>query len=1097
MNTLLRFACWSVLVLLCVVASAAAQGVTTAALNGTVTDATEYMKALDDALAGTISMDAIQVKPVPSAKVVATHLPSGTVYTTIARADGRFNLKGLQVGGPYRITVSSVGYKPEVKNDVTLGLAETRRVDFALAQQDVTTKELLITATKDSRYTASRTGAGTEITAAQLQYTPTINRSLQDIVRTNPLAVSSNVDNNGDAGAISIAGQNNRFNNLQVDGSVINDIFGLSFSGAPSGQAGGQPISLDAIQAVQVSIAPFDVRQSGFTGGLINSITRSGTNTLEGSVYGFYRNAALAGVSPDVNKRPLTTFNDLTVGLRAGFPVIQDKMFLFINAETRQRTEPVVVGINEPNAVNNFAVPQSDLQRIIDITKQRYNYDPGTFEPFDRAINDIKLFGRLDWNIADGHRLTLRHSFVTANQDRGVDRNSVNFALSNARYIFSSVQNNTVLQVNSTFGSDASNEFRVSYMSVRDKRGNFANGNFPYVQIGAGAGRTVILGVEQFSHGNSLNQDNIEVTNDFSFFVGAHAITVGTHNEFFTSLNQFLPWSFGAYQYGSINDYANGTPFGYINRFSTDSAKYGTRPAATYRSSQLSLYVQDDWDISTTFRLSAGIRGEVYIFPLTPYANPQAALAFPGQRTDRVPAPAVLLSPRIGFNWDVSGGVRTSQLRGGTGIFTGRTPSIWLSNQYSNTGVDIATNFIFNGSVTGAAFPGQFMNQANPPARQNGLVPGQYFATVNFVDPNFRIPQTWRSSIGFDRQIWGGFSGTLEFVYSTLINAATYQNLRLGTSRLNQFTQRPVYTYNGGGEAASTLNYAFLLTSVNAGWQSNLAIQLEKRPGDAGGLEGVDFYKNLGISLSYTNGASYDLNSNPGFIADENFNVPAVDPNNLAVTRSSYDLPHRVLGVLNYRFEYGASENGAFATTIALIYEGRSGRPFSFVYNGDANSDGQTVYPTNNDVLFVPNDRSQVSMNEAQWTALNAYISADPVLSQYRGKILPRNEMREPWLNQLDLQLAQEIPTVKGHRIQITLTVTNLLNLINSDLGYQQFIPQPPGDFSGQLRYGLVGFDGYEADGRPKLNFTAPTQLFQRDPILSRWQMQLGLRYTF
>ncbi|MFY7997386.1 MAG: TonB-dependent receptor [Candidatus Kapaibacteriota bacterium] len=1081
-----------------------AQGVTTAGLSGSVTDATEYLKAMDDALAGKITMDAVVMKNIPSAKVLAIHLPSGTKYGTVARADGRYNLKGLQVGGPYQITVSSLGYKEEVQKNVFLGLGEIKRIDFALNQQDVTTKELVVTAVKDNRFTASRTGAGTEINTAQLNSVPTISRSFQDIVRTNPLTVSSNFDNNGDAGAISIAGQNNRYNNLQVDGSVINDIFGLSFSGAPSGQAGAQPISLDALQAVQVSIAPFDVRQSGFTGGLINSITRSGSNTVEGSVYSFFRNAALAGGSPDSLRTPLNTFSDILLGARVGGPIIQDKLFFFVNAETRTRTEPVTVGINDPRAANNFAVSADSLRRIIDIAKTQYGYDPGNFDTFNRTISDFKIFARIDWNIADNHRLTVRHSYVNARQDRGVDRSAINLALSNAKYVFSSVQNNTVLQLNSTFGSDASNEFRVSYMSVRDRRGEFAAGNFPYVQIGAAPGRTVILGVEQFSHGNYLNQDNIEITNDFSLFIGAHTLTIGTHNEFFSSENLFFPWSFGSYSYGSISDFANGTPFGYINRFVTNPTQYGERPVTPFRSMQFSLYAQDDWDISPNFRVTGGIRGDIYLFPLTPFANPIAAQAFPGYRTDRVPAPSLLLSPRIGFNWDVSGGSRVMQVRGGTGIFAGRTPIVWLSNQYSNTGVDVATNFIFNGSVTRARYPQQFMNQSNPPARQQGLQPGQYPATVNFVDDNFRIPQTWRSSIGLDRQLVGGFSATAEFVFSQLLTSPTYKNLRLGTSKFNDFLGRPVYNYDGGGMTASTLNYAFLLTSVQAGFQTNFTIQLEKRAGDGGDVE-AEWYKNLGVNLSYTNGSSWDVNSNPAFIADENFNVPAADPNNLPLTRSSFDLPHRILAILNYRFEYGASENGTFATSIGLIYEGRTGRPFSYVYNGDVNNDQQVIYPTNNDLLFVPKDRSQVSMSDAEWTAFDRYITNDALLSQYRGKVMPRNDAREPWLNQLDLQLTQDIPTFKGQKIQISLNITNVLNLLNPDWGWQYFVPLPPGDFSGQSRYALVDYKGLEPDGRPKLGFRSPTtdartgvsDIFQRDFILSRWQMQIGLRYSF
>jgi hypothetical protein len=1087
-----------------------AQGVTTSALSGTVSDGTEYLRQLDEALAGKISMEEVKNRFVSGAKVSALHLPSGTTYNAVVRSDGFYNLRGLRVGGPYKITVTAVGYKKEESKDLFLTLGENRRLDFALTAAETTLGEVTVTSNRNTR-SESRIGAGADISTAQLESLPTIARALQDMARTNPLVVGNNLGAGDNVGGISIAGQNNRFNNLQVDGAVGNDVFGLNTTGAPGGQANAQPISLDAIAEVQVAVASYDIRQSGFTGGLVNTVTRSGTNKLEGSAYFYGKNQALVGRSPDELRTPFPTFADNLFGARLGGAIIENTLFFFLSAEAKFLTSPLELGINDPRAANNFPVPADSLRRIIDIARRQYNYDAGTFDTFTRTQNDVKLFGRIDWNISENHKLTLRSNYVNATQDRGVDRNPFSLSFSSMRYTFGSAQNTTVLQLNSNFENFA-NELRVSYALVREARQNFQGGNYPYVQIGVAPNRNVAMGVEQFSQANSLDQDLIEITNDFTLFAGAHTITIGTHNEIFTSRNVFFPWYFGAYLFGSIQDYANGTPFGFINRFSTDKTRFGNTPTAVFNSVQLGFYAQDEWDILANLRLNLGIRGEFFLLPTAPYDNPLVAQAFPGFRTDAVPSNSVLLSPRVGVRWDASGDKGSTIVRAGTGLFTGRSPIVWLSNQFSNTGVDVATNFLFGPSAPNRMTAGnRFLNPNNPPAQPaQALQPGQYQATVNIIDPNFRLPQVWRSNIGIDQRLPAGFGATLEALYSANINYPLYRNLRLGQSTPNRIDGRPMYRYNGGENntpLARTLDYAFFLTNINAGYSFNVMAQIGKVAGAAGDEpENVsDFVKNLGVNLAYTYGESWDVNSNPGYIADENYLVPAADPNNLPLTRSVFDIPHRLVLTLGYRFEYGAplfsgdASGGKWATTISLFYEGRSGRPFSYVYGGadDVNGDRMTIYPTNNDLIFVPANRNQVSMSDAEWRALDSYIAANPELNSYRGQIMPRNAAREPWVNQVDMNILQDIPTFNGQRLQLSLAVLNVLNLLNPDWGHQQFVQNPLGDFSGQTRFLLMQHNGYEADGRPKLNFTAPATVFTKDNLLSRWQMQFGVRYIF
>jgi hypothetical protein len=1076
-----------------------AQGVTTSALSGTVTDGSEYLRQMDEVLAGKMEMDAIKNRFISGARVTATHVPSGTVYNAIVRADGFYNLRGMRVGGPYTITVSAVNYKTETIKDIVLGLGENRRVDIALINEAV--KLLEVTVTTKRGQVSSGFGVGGEIGTAQLERTPTIARSFQEMTRTNPLVVGSNLGAGDNVGGINIAGQNNRYNNVQVDGAVINDLFGLSNTGTPGGQAATQPVSLDAIEQMQVSVAPFDVRQSGFTGGLVNSVTRSGTNVFQGSAYAFFRNQSLAGLSPETEasrRTQLTNFSEYTVGARLGGPIVQDKLFFFANLETRQRTNPLELAINQTGAALNFPVSRDTIQRIIDIAKSRYNYNAGTFDNLSLANFDVKAFARIDWNISDEHRLTLRHNLVSAAQERGVDRTPTNLSLSGLKYNFTSLQNNTVLQLNSNFGSSA-NELRLSLMNINDKRGGAAGGVFPYVQVGVGPNQIVTMGTEPFSMANSLNQTVIEITNDYTMFLGAHSITIGTHNEIYSSANVFFPWYYGYYFFGSPTDFQNGTPYGYINRFSTDKQKYGETPTANFTSIQLGLYAADDWEVSPLLRVSLGLRGEMFLLPTKPYANAAAQRAF-GYATDVVPNAAVLLSPRVGFEYDLSGGERQFKLRGGTGLFTGRAPLVWLSNQYSNTGVDIATNFIFGPSAPSRATAGnQFMNPNSPPAQQSGLQPGQFPATVNFIDPNFKLPQTWRSSLGADYKLPYGFVATLEGVFSQLINQPLYRNLKLGSAVPNRIDGRPIFTRDGGGTAGANFSDAFLLTNTSQGYQFNIIAQVQKQIG-AGEL-GDAAWRNLGLNLAYTYGESWDVNSNPGFIADENYFVPSQNPQNLPLTRSLFDIPHKVVAMVSYRFEWGGEPQNPFATIVSLLFEGRSGRPFSYVYTGDPNGTaGLFGEAVNDDLFFVPRDRSQVSMTDAEWRALDAFISQDAVLSKYRGDYVPRNAGREPFVGQLDLAVLQDIPLGGTHRIQVGVNIFNVLNLLNPVWGWQEFVNRPSqGDFSSQLRYGLATFNGFESDGRMKLNFQTPqnNSVFQRDNFLSRWQMQLSVRYLF
>ncbi len=1051
-----------------------AQGITTAALNGTVKTQS------GDALVG--------------ANVVVVHEPSGTTFGAATRNDGRYNVPGLRIGGPYTVTVSYIGYKTVKQEDVHLAIAQDLRIVFTLSEEAVELAEIVTVAERDAILTASNTGTISNVTTAQIEALPTITRSISDFTR---LAPQVNTTGSG----TSIAGKNNHQNNFQVDGAVLRDAFGLNADGSPTGSARSNPISLDAIQEFQVQIAPYDVRSGSFAGGLINAVTRSGTNQFEGSAYFFGQNQSFVG---DFEGSEFGDFDDFQSGFRLGGPLVQDKVFFFVSGEIRRRNFPDTGGLLGSGQANEFPISVDQMNQIIDIANNVYGYNPGGFSPFTNETNDQKIFARLDINLSQQHRLTVRHNFVDADLDDGIRRSTNTFTLESNQFKRDNQVNSTVVQLNSTFGSNMANEFRLGYTTVRDKRSPlFADA--PEFQInledaGSDLGE-IRFGVERFSQANALDQNTFEFTNNLLYYTGDHTLTFGTHNEFISFNNLFIQDAFGAYEFdvdvdpNSPNGLGTGQdPFS-LNQpdrfFLSQSNVTGVdQPRAKWDYLQLGFYVQDEWKPSPKLNLTFGLRADIPIISDEPLENPLFETTF-GRSTTDVPSGNILWQPRVGFNYDLSED-RTTQIRGGFGMFAGLPPAVWLSNAFSNTGVDFARVDLRGQEVIDAGVQAS----ADPNNQPNvlGEIPT---ADIALTDKDFKNPQVLRTNLAIDRQIQPGLVGTVEFMYSKNINEVRFINLNIGDPNnpgapVGTLPDgRPDY---GGDRVSTDFNTVILLDNVSSGHQLFLTGRVQKQLGRG-------FLPNLGGSLSYTYGRSDDVNSGTSSRSISNWQFQVTtDPNGSKSATSLWETRHRIVGNLFYGFNYGQG----LGTTFALFYQGRSGEPFSYLYDNNINGDRSRG---DNDLVFVPASQSDISGDgfatqqdfDAEWAKIETFINSSDALKDARGKIFPRNSARAPWNHRLDLRVAQKLPSVRNQNFELTLDVINVLNLLNDDWGQVKRVSFGADNF--------LDFRGYDAAGKPKVTLdprerTGDDTITQEDSystssFASRWQMQLGVRYNF
>ena len=1056
----------------------------------------------------------------PGATIVAVPVPSGTDYGTVTNVDGMFQLFGMRTGGPYTVTVSYVGLNKETYTEITLTLGNVYNLNSQLKKSATQLDEVVIVGNKNSAFNSKKTGAAVNISNEAMNVVPTISRGLKDLTKLSPLA------NNSGSGT-SFAGSNNRYNQFAIDGLVNNDVFGLASSGTNGGQTGIEPISLDAIEEFQINIAPYDVRQGGFTGGGINAVTKSGTNTFHGSAYYFGNNQSLVGQNnpADDSKAAYPDYKDYQAGFTLGGPIIKNKLFFFINGEMDRKSTPL--SYMPGTAGSNITV--EEVNKVIAVLDRiAPDYDPGSYTDLTNETNSDKFLAKLNWNINQNHKLSLRHSYTYGeNYDNSRSANALRF--SNNGLYFPSTTNSTGLELNSMFNNKASNRFLLGYTTVRDHRQPLGS-PFSTILVNLGSGKTITVGSEYSSVANELNQDIFSVTDDYTMYKGKHSITVGTHNEFYKFYNLFVQNIYGSYAYNSLANFETvGTPTevaptyyakGYS--FATDDDPSQIKGAAEFSAYQFGVYGQDEYKATKNLLITLGLRIDLPVFPDKPMNNDafDSAYADKGVATGTLPVTRLMFSPRLGFNWDVFGD-KSLKVRGGTGLFTGRVPFVWVSNQFSN-----------NGQLNGAYSVGSTASSATPITNPAGITfePDPFdqpFAedfgkksgrgAINVIDKNFKFPQVFRTNLAIDKTLPGGINATIEGIYSRTYNNINFTNLNRQKNTEFAFEgvdQRPRYTtssndptksgYNSAARIDANYEEIVYLQNTNEGYSYNVSVQLQKL---------FDFGLNASIAYSY--GHAYDLNSGTSSVAYSNWRyVNQVNGlNDLELSKSNFDPGSRFVGFVSYQKEY---LNKMMSTQISLYYNGQSGQPLSFIYNGDMNYDGSS-----NDLIYIPKTSTDINLvayttkdadgntinhtPEEQWTALDAYLNSDDYLKEHRGEYAERNGARLPFQNNFDLRIMQEFRLKTGpitNKLQISFDMLNIGNLFNSDWGrvYNATNLQ-----STLINYtGLVDLDSssaYNFSNKPKFTYTGGGLVngnpYSASDYLSRWRGQIGIRYIF
>ena len=1003
-----------------------AQTVTTGTITGLVSDA--------------------QGGVLPGVSVTAVHTPTGATYETVTQGDGRFSLLNVRVGGPYQLTAALAGFRNAAIADLNVRLGEATNVPIKM-QLAAVTETVVVTATDSPIFNGAKSGATDSIVDEVIHTLPTINRSYQDVARTSPYFNQIASDNN--QAALSVAGRNVRYNNLQIDGAVNNDVFSIASGGGSTGTPGGstetQPIAFDVIEELQLVVSPYDVRQGMFSGGGVNAITRSGTNQVRGSGYYVFRNENLVGTG--VDDREISTFDDKQFGATLGGPVVKDTAFFLGNVDWGIKTTPA--GYSASGASGIAWNHTEEVQRIQDIAFSQYGYDPGGLNEFPRETDNNKFFLRGDFNLGQ-HQLTVRHNYVDGMNDVGtvlVDT----YKFPGAFYRQHSTTNTTVGQLNSRLGTSV-NEFRVSYQRIRDNRTTLDR--FPSVRVRLPDGARVDLGTEASSQANELDQDIVELHNDYTMVRGAHTITIGTHNEFFDFRNLFIQNLFGTYEFSSIDKFAAGLGQAYSHFYSvTDDPQQ----AARFNVYQFGLYAGDQWRVRPNFTLTYGLRWDKPVFPDEPSANPDAVAIY-GYRTDIVPSPQSW-SPRAGFNWDLTGDGPNQQVRGGIGLFSGRNPYVYLSNQYVNSGIEfrrLVQSFSTNNNTPFSP----------DPDNQSKTAVGASSNEIDVIDPDYQFPAIVRGNLAYDRDLFLGVVGTFEYLFSESVEDINYSNLNLVQTG-TRLDGRPVFS-----KVSQAYSDVILLRNTDQGYSRMFTGQLERR-----------FKSGWFARGAYSFGRTKSISDTTNSTARStwaNVYTPG-DINNAPLATSNFDLMHRVVVSGSYSFDLSDA-----AVTLSMFYNGQTGRPYSYNFGTDMNGDGVNT----NDLLFYPREDQVVVGGGFTYQDLVDFIEGGDCVDLAVGTIVPRNSCRMPFVHNLDFRGAVDV-RIGRFRPEFTVDVLNLLNLFDRSLGQVEYAA-----FND-----LLAVQASESNG--KYNYTLNSVArpnatrFTRDDLRSRWQAQIGLRLRF
>jgi hypothetical protein len=1104
----------TVLALALRVLPAAGQGVTTAAVTGLVKDA--------------------QGGVIPGATVTGIHQPSGTTYEGVTQGDGRYYIPGMRIGGPYKVSAALSGFSTEVKNNVLLSLGVAQDLDFTLNVAAVA-ETITVVGVADPVFSSTRTGAATAVSREELATLPTISGKINDIARLTP--------EYGGGNSGTFAGQDNRQNNITVDGSYFNNSFGLA--GQPGERTGVAPISLEAIEQIQVSVAPYDVRQGNFVGAGVNTVTRSGTNMLTGSVYRRFRNESFVGQEAaglPFNPGKFSTYN---TGIWAGGPIVKNRLFAFGSFEKQDDTRPLTTFTSNPGGVaptgNTTRVLASDLTALSSFLSSKFNYDTGPFDGISKKTPGRPFLVKGDYNVNSSNKVSFRYTQLDSSTDVNLSSSgSLGFGRRTFTNDFLNYQNSNysilenirsgIGEWNSVIGSSMSNSFIAGYTHQDESRGALDK-LFPFVDILDGSGVTYTsFGSEPFTPNNELRYNTFQAQDNFTKFGNKHSLTFGASIEKYNSENVFFPGKQSAYVYNSLADFmtdANGylanpnrtTSPVTLRRF---QVRYTNIPGQTKPIQPLQVwygggYAQDEWRPRTNLTITAGLRVDAPFFGNTAYDNANVdALTFRDQNgaavkynTGKLPDPKPLWSPRIGFNWDATNDQRT-QVRGGTGIFTGKPAYVWISNQIGNTGV--LTGFIQDDTTPGAPLTTRPFNP-NPDAYKPATVTGAPAASVDLAvtDPNFKFPQTWRTNIAVDRKLPWGLVGTGEFIYNRDINGVYYINANLPAAEaaFGGPDNRPRWVATAGYPAcAGTGQVGPCVTRLNnaTGNQITNAIVLKNSNAGRSWNVAASLWKPLTAGFTIKGAYSYGESKNiidAGSIASGSWtgNPIALDPNNPALAFSGNSPGHRLFIAPSYSRHYF----GFGATTVSAFWEARTNGNTSYVFSGDMN--GDTAF--GNDLIYIPRGTSEMNFTTFslpnggktftaadQAAAFEAYIQQDSYLSSHRGQYAERGAVFLPMVRRLDLSLIQDVfHSIAGrrHSGQVRLDVTNFGNLLNHNWGVSQRIIQNQiltnagVDAQGNLTYRLA-----------VVNNALVTKSLQTNAgIADVYVMMLSFRYTF
>ena len=1057
-------------------ASVSAQGVTTSQVRGRVVGP--------------------QGAPVEGAQVTAIHQPSNTTYRSSTRADGSFTLPGMRVGGPYLVRATAIGFQPATQDNVFLTLGTATDVNFGMSQAVVELGELQVSA-QAGQFSSTRTGAATTVTQEVLEALPTISRRITDLTRLTPQARGGR-----------FLGQDDRLNNITVDGSYFNNSFGLA--GTPGDRTGVSPIPLDAIEQIQVEMAPYDVRQGQFVGAGVNTVTKSGTNEFSGSLYYQVRNESFVGKRINGADFDPGTFDFSNLGVRLSGPIIKDKLFFFANYEDDKFTEPGTLWTanegGEAITGTKTRVLRSDLDALSSFLQSEFGYATGPYEGYDHETPSKRFLGRLDWNVSDRNKFSLRYTHLDSKTDvlasnssslgtvgnRRTNQNSLTYQ--NTNYQILENIRSIVGELNSQIGSNKSNQLIVGYNESDESRDTRGGAFFPLVDILDGSTNYISFGYEPFTPNNELRYNSWQLQDNFTIYGNTMDWTFGVTGEKYESENVFFPGSQSVYVYNSLNDFYADARDGQTVNLRRFQVRYSNipgldKPVQPLEVTYLGAYAQNQWRVSDNVELTLGFRVDVPSFGETGFENTQAnGLTFRDEngdpvqyRTEKLPDANMLFSPRLGFNWNVKG-ERKTQVRGGTGIFTGRPAYVWISNQVGTNG--LLTGFEQLDNTTARPFSPD--PDTYKPAPTGNPAASYELALTN---PDFKFPQVWRSNIAVDQQLGNGFVGTAEFLYGKDVNGIYYINANLPAAQA-QYTgadNRMRYTSN---RIHSNIPNAIVLKNQNVGTMWNFAASLEKA------FSGGFFAK-----VGYNYGESKNT-VDPGSIASGSwFNNPIVnDPNNPENSLSANSPGHRFFTALSYKRDFF----GFGTTGISLFVDGFTQGRGSYRFSGDANGDGGS----NNDLLYVPTDVSEMNFQqytsggntytvEQQQAAWEAFIAQDEYLSSRRGQYAERNAVVMPMLWRADLSVTQDLASMVGgkvNKLQVRIDVLNFTNLLNQEWGVssrfnsEQPLTNPSADGNGALRYRLRNIGG---------TLLTPEPFIKNAGINDTYRFQLSLRYMF